>query len=258
MSLLNMAWTNSFFWDGRAPTLRAQAMVPIQQHNEMDMDLPGIVARLSAIPDYPEMFARAFDNSTITPEKIGLALENYVLTLTSFDSKYDQSLRGEVKLTPIEQRGKALFFTEYDPRNGQHGADCFHCHAGPLFTDHEFHNNGLDDGADTGRFKITGNPADMDKFATPSLRNVALAGPYMHDGRFKTLDKAIDHYANGVHRSATLDPNLAKHPESGLPLSAADKKALVAFLNTLTDPKLAAAAAAPIPAHLPGEAPIKP
>ncbi len=133
----------------------------------------------------------------------------------------------------------ALFFTEYDPRTGQYGADCFHCHGGALFTDHLFHNNGLGDPADPGRFKVTQDEADRGKFATPSLRNVAVSGPYMHDGRFQTLDQVIDHYADGVQRSPNLDPNLAKHPVTGLPLTPADRRALVAFLNTLTDPRLA-------------------
>ena len=239
MPLLNLAWKTSFFWDGRAPTLRAQALMPIQDHAEMDANLGAVTARLAASGEYPALFARAFDGPAITREKIGLAIENFLLTLTSFDSKFDRSLRGQVQLTPQEEHGRNLFFTEYDPRTGQYGADCFHCHGGALFTDHLFHNNGLGDSADAGRFKVTQAESDRGKFATPSLRNVALAGPYMHDGRFQTLDQVIDHYATGVQRSPTLDPNLARHPAAGLPLSTADKQALVAFLNTLTDPRLA-------------------
>jgi cytochrome c peroxidase len=239
MPLLNLAWKSSFFWDGRAPSLRAQALVPIQEHAEMDADLGRVTARLAAGSEYPALFARAFDGPSITPEKIGLAIENYLLTLTSFDSKFDRSLRGEARLTPREKRGMTLFYTEYDPRTRQFGADCFHCHGGALFTDHLFHNNGLDDPADPGRFTVTHAESDRGKFATPSLRNVALAGPYMHDGRFQTLDQVIDHYATGVRRSPTLDPNLARHPVTGLPLTPADKQALVAFLGTLTDPRLA-------------------
>jgi len=238
MPLLNLAWKSSFFWDGRAPSLRAQALVPIQDHAEMDSNLGEVTARLAATGEYPGLFARAFDGPAITREKIGLAIENFLLTLTSFDSKFDRALRGQVQLTPEEKRGMTLFYTEYDPRTGQYGADCFHCHGGALFTDHLFHNNGLDDGADPGRFKVTQNEADRGKFATPSLRNVAITGPYMHDGRFQTLEQVIDHYAAGVKRSPTLDPNLARHPLTGLPLTPADKAALVAFLDTLTDPRL--------------------
>ena len=129
--------------------------------------------------------------------------------------------------------------TEYEPRMGQRGADCFHCHGGPLFTDSQFHNNGLDvTPTDLGRAKVTGRDADRAKFSTPTLRNVALTAPYMHDGRFKTLEEVIEHYDSGVQRSATLDPNLAKHPNEGLQLAPADKKAIIAFLKTLTDTNL--------------------
>ena len=134
-----------------------------------------------------------------------------------------------------------MFSTEYDPRRGQFGADCFHCHGGPLFQSQSFANNGLDETfPDTGRAKVSGKFSDAGKFAVPSLRNVALTAPYMHDGRLQTLEAVVEHYATGVKRSATLDPNLAKHPDGGGPLCAADKRALVAFLGTLTDGQFAA------------------
>lgn len=241
MPLFNLAWKSSFFWDGRAPSLRAQALMPIQDHAEMDESLPNVVTKLAAERAYAGLFAAAFDSPEITPEKIGLALENYLFTLTSFDSKFDRVLRGEEKFSAAEQRGLELFMTEYDPRREQYGADCFHCHGGPLFQSQTFANNGSD-GAfkDLGREKITGKAADRGKFAVPSLRNIALTAPYMHDGRFRTLEEVVAHYSTGVARSATLDPNLAKHPDGGVPLSTADKSALVAFLNTLTDPQFAA------------------
>ena len=238
MPLFNLAWKNtSFFWDGRAPSLRAQALMPIQDHTELDETLTNVVTKLAAMPDYPKLFAAAFGSPEITPEKIGLAIEQFVLTLTSFDSKFDRSLRGEAKLTDTEQRGFELFMTEYEPRMGHYGADCFHCHGGALFTDHQFHNNGLDltNAADPGRFKITGRESDRGKFATPSLRNIELTAPYMHDGRFKTLEEVVDHYSEHVQRSPNLDANLAKHPNGGLHLSKDDKLALIAFLKTLTD-----------------------
>ena len=145
-------------------------------------------------------------------------------------------MRGEGNLSAEEKRGFELFSTEFDPRRQQYGADCFHCHGGPLFQTQSFANNGLDsDSPDPGRSLITGRPGDRGKFAVPSLRNVALTAPYMHDGHFKTLEEVIEHYSSGVKRSATLDPNLAKHPTSGIQLSSADKHALVAFLKTLTD-----------------------
>jgi cytochrome c peroxidase len=242
MSLFNLAWKREFFWDGRAPNLRAQVLQPIQNRLEMHQSLTNLVARLRESGGaYPNDFTRAFGLPEITAEKISLALEAYLLTLTSFDAKFDRVLRGVEKFTPEEQRGFALFSTEYDPRRGQYGADCFHCHGGPLFQSQTFANNGLDDHfTDLGRAKVTGRPEDAGKFAVPSLRNVALTGPYMHDGRLKTLAAVVTHYCTGVKRSATLDPNIAKHPDGGVPLSAEDQRALVAFLETLTDVKLLA------------------
>lgn len=265
MPLFNLAWRTSFFWDGRAPSLRAQALMPIQDHTEMDESLTNVVAKLQSSRssrresaqtdpgesqsrltlaatniDYPALFTAAFGSPEITPEKIGLAIENYLLTLTSFDSKFDRALRGETQLTAAEQRGFELFMTEYDPRREQYGADCFHCHGGPLFQSQTFANNGLDtEFTDPGRAKITGKDSDKGKFATPSLRNIALTAPYMHDGRFRTLEEVVAHYSTGMKRSATLDPNLAKHPDGGIRLSEADIQALVAFLQTLTDEKYA-------------------
>jgi cytochrome c peroxidase len=186
--------------------------------------------------DYPALFTAAFGSPEISAEKISLALENYLLTLTSFNAKFDHVLAGTEKFTPEEQHGFELFSTEYDPRRGQYGADCFHCHGGPLFQSQGFANNGLDAAfADIGRAKVTGKPADHGKFSVPSLRNVALTAPYMHDGRFQTLDEVVEHYCTGIVRSETLDPNLAKHPDGGVPLTTDDKRALVAFLKTLTD-----------------------
>jgi len=188
--------------------------------------------------DYPALFTDAFGSPEITPEKIGLALEAFLLTLTSFDSKFDRALAGKEQLTAVEQRGLELFMTEYDPRRGQLGADCFHCHGGPLFQSQTFANNGLDaEFDDLGRAKVTGRDSDQGKFATPSLRNIALTAPYMHDGRFKTLEEVVEHYSTGQKRSATLDPNLAKHMDGGVLLNGSDKSALVAFLKALTEEK---------------------
>jgi cytochrome c peroxidase len=235
MSLVNLAWKTTFFWDGRAPSLRAQALIPIEDHTELDETIDRVTAKLAATKEYPALFAAAFGSPEITAEKLGLAIEQFLLTLTSYDAKFDRALRGKATLSDDEKRGFELFMTEFDPRTGQRGADCFHCHGGPFFSDHQFHNNGLapnDD--DPGRFRTTKLEADRDKFATPSLRNVALTAPYMHDGRFATLEEVVAHYSTGVHRNPTLDPNLAKHPEGGLQLSEADQRALVAFLKTLT------------------------
>ena len=266
MPLFNLAWKKEFFWDGRAKSLREQVLQPIQNPIEMHESLTNVLAKLNSrrrrgdesqisepeqsqrlltsspanSKDYPALFSAAFGSPEITAEKISLALENYLLTLTSFNAKFDRVLRGEEKFTPEEQRGFELFSTEYDPRRGQFGADCFHCHGGPLFQSQSFANNGSDGAfTDIGREKVTGKASDRGKFSVPSLRNVALTAPYMHDGRFRTLEDVIEHYSTGIPRSPTLDPNLAKHPDGGVPLTDADQRALVAFLKTLTDTQFA-------------------
>lgn len=218
MPLFNLAWKSSFFWDGRAKSLRDQVLQPIADHREMASDLPTVIAHLEKTEK--TAFEKAFGPGPVTEEKLGLALENFLLTLTSYDSKFDRAMSGKDKLSKTEERGMELFFTEYEPRSQQYGADCFHCHGGANFSDHQSHNNGLGG-----------------SFSTPSLRNLTLTAPYMHDGRFSTLDQVIAHYSGPIKRSKDLDPNLAKHPKLGLQLSKEDQAALVAFLKTLTDPK---------------------
>ncbi len=236
MSLENLAWKDSFFWDGRAASVREQVLQPIQNPIEMHESLTDLVAKISADSNYPALFADAFGSPSVTADRIARALEQFVLTRVSFNSKFDHVMNGTAKFTEQEARGFVLFNTEYDPYHGQFGADCFHCHGGPLFQSLDFANNGLDSTFnDLGRYNVTKRDGDKGKFAVPSLRNVAVTGPYMHDGRFKTLDEVVEHYCTDMKRSATLDPNLAKHPDGGVPLSEADKHALVAFLKTLTD-----------------------
>ena len=236
MPLANLAWAKEFFWDGRAKSLREQVLLPIQDTHEMNETLERVVQKLEMEGDYPARFKSAFGTAAVTPERIALALEQFLLTLISQESKFDQAARKLTQLTPQEQRGLQLFVTEHDPVRGLRGADCFHCHGGNLFSNHQFLNNGLPERAgDLGRMEITKSAADRGKFKVPSLRNVALTAPYMHDGRFATLEEVVEHYNGSLHRSPTLDPNLAKHPESGLGLSVEDKAALVAFLKTLTD-----------------------
>ena len=242
MPLYNLAWKSEFFWDGRAKSLRQQALMPIQDELEMHETLPNVVAKLKAStaePAYPALFAGTFGTPDITAERVGLAVEQFLLTVTSFDAKFDRVMRGEAKFTTEEQLGFELFHTEHDPRRGQFGADCFHCHGGPLFQNVAFANNGLDAApSDLGRYLVTQREGDQGKFSVPSLRNVELTAPYMHDGRFPTLEAAVFHYVRGVRRSPTLDPNLAKHPPGGVRLPPEDLHALVAFLKTLTEESL--------------------
>ena len=218
MPLFNLAWKSSFFWDGRAKSLREQVLQPIEDHREMAADLKTVVAKLEK--SSRSEFEKAFGPGPVTEEKIALALESFLLTLTSYDSKFDRALSDKAKLTEKEQRGMKLFFTEYEPRSGQFGADCFHCHGGANFSDHQLHDNGLGG-----------------LFNTPSLRNLSYTAPYMHDGRFKTLEEVVAHYSGPISQTETLDPNLAKHPRAGLQLTKEDQAALTAFLKTLNDPK---------------------
>jgi cytochrome c peroxidase len=240
MSVMNLAWhRHRFFWDGRAATLREQALMPIQDPLEMNETLPNVVAKLSAEKRYADQFIRAFGDETVTPERVGLALEQFMLTVISNHSKYDQWELGHATLSESEERGRKLFFGQFDPDGIEKGAQCFHCHVGHNFTIDDYVNSGLDTDAtmtDPGLQAVTFNPADRGKFKVPSLRNVALTAPYMHDGRFATLEEVIEHYNSGVKKSATVDVLMQVNLQSGgLELTELDKADLVAFLKTLTD-----------------------
>lgn len=240
MPVFNLAWhNNGMFWDGRSQLVRDQALKPIQDPLEMNETLENVVAKLSAMKTYRDQFIRTFGDDTITSERIGLAIEQFEFTMISNNSKFDQFQKGEVLLTESEERGRILFFQELDPFLGQKGGECFHCHGGFNFTNDQYMNNGLDADAgftDLGRFTVTNDPVDKARFKVPSLRNVALTPPYMHDGRFSTLEEVIEHYATGVKQSSTLDELMFHNVEpGGLQLTAEDKADLIAFLKTLTD-----------------------
>jgi cytochrome c peroxidase len=240
MPLFNMGYhTTGFFWDGRTASLRSQSLQPIQDALEMNETLPSVVAKLSANKTYRDQFTRVFGDATITSERMSLAMEQFMLTLVSGNSKYDQVQQGKAQYSDAEARGKKLFFTEFDPTGKVKGAECFHCHAGPNFSNSEMQNNGLDAEAnwtDLGRFKVTNDAADKAKFKTPSLRNIAVTAPYMHDGRMKTLEEVVEHYNIHVKKSSTLDELLQYNTQpGGLALNLQDKQDLIAFLKTLTD-----------------------
>jgi len=236
MPLFNLAWASAYAWDGGQPRIRDQVFAAMRNPLEMDAKEEEVVGALGNDAAMTETFAAVFGEPGVSLERIGLALEQYLLTLVSADARFDRAMRGEVALTEEEKRGFELFLTEYDPARRQYGADCFHCHGGALFTDFGFKNNGLTASAgDGGRAEASGLSTDRGKFKTPSLRNVAVTGPYMHDGRIATLEAVVAHYDHGVERSASLDANLAKHPAGGMALSSEDQRALVAFLRTLTE-----------------------
>ena len=241
MPIFNMAWhTNEFFWDGRAHLLRDQSLKPIEDPLEMNETLENVIAKLSASQLYKDQFTRAFGSEEVTSEKMSLAMEQFMLTIVSYDSKYDKYLAGEVQLTESEERGRLLFETEYNPFfPDMSGADCAHCHGGANFENDQYMNNGLDDDAtfmDIGREDVTNNPSDKAKFKVPSLRNIAVTAPYMHDGRFQTLEEVVDHYNEHIKQSSTLDPALIQVADNGgLQLTDEDKIDLVNFLKSLTD-----------------------
>ena len=243
MSVVNMAWNSKgFFWDGRAELLREQSLMPIEDELEMHETLPNVIVKLQASPIYRTQFKKVFGSEEISAEKISKAMEQFMNSIVSNRSKFDDYLAGTATLTADEERGRFLFFTEYNPAfPDASGADCQHCHGGSNFENDKYMNNGLDDDAsmtDLGRQNVTNNVADKAKFKVTSLRNIELTHPYMHDGRFRTLEEVVEHY-NLVTNSSTLDGSFQQQlPNGGLQLSANDKLALVAFLKTLTDQNL--------------------
>ncbi len=243
MAVFNMAWnTNEFFWDGRAHLVRDQSLLPIQDELEMDETLENVITKLSASQAYRDQFMRAFGSEEITAEKMSLAIEQFMNSIVSNRSKYDKVLARDAQFTPAERRGRDLFFTEYNqffPDSS--GADCAHCHGGFNFENDRYINNGLDEDADftdLGRFEVTGLDRHKAAFKVTSLRNVELTPPYMHDGRFETLEEVVDHYNSGLKPSSTIDPALEMTRGTGLFLDEQDKADLVAFLKTLTDEEL--------------------
>lgn len=243
MAIFNMAWNdNEFFWDGRAHLLRDQALMPIQDELEMDETLENVVAKLSGSKIYRDQFIKAFGSDVIDEEKIALALEQFMHSIVSNNSKYDQFLAGTTTLSDSEERGRTLFFAEYNPFFPEtSGADCAHCHSGINFENDNYMNNGLDNESsftDLGRYNATNIDSDKAKFKVASLRNIELTYPYMHDGRFETLEEVIEHYNSGIKNSSTIDPAIANTKETGLMLTTEDKADLVAFLKTLTDETL--------------------
>jgi cytochrome c peroxidase len=235
MPLYNMAWnTNAdFFWDGRATSIEDQAFGPVVNPIEMHNTWPNVEASLQNTPEYPDLFLEAFGTSTIDSTLVSKALAQFERTLISANSKFDRHLLGEESLTTSELNGLDVFMDE-------NRGDCFHCHGNPnnpLWTDNAFHNNGLDETfSDLGLGGFTGDPRDYGLFKSPSLRNLAFTAPYMHDGRFETLDEVINHYSEGLVYSETIDPLMKTIAQGGVQLTETDKADLKAFLLSLSDP----------------------
>jgi cytochrome c peroxidase len=242
MTLANLGWAYNFFWDGRSPNLEDQVIHPVTNPIEMNESWDNALQELRNDPIYPPLFFKAYGSEEITQDKAAKAMASFLRTMISSESKFDKERRGEYTFTPLEDAGFNLFITEggMNANTGQPwgGADCFHCHghAGMQMGDYLMHNNGIDDSFenDPGRAGVTGNPLDSGKFKTPSLRNIEVTGPYMHDGRFTDLNQVLDHYNTGGKISTTIDPFM-EAAGGGLYLDDLDKLALIEFLKTLTD-----------------------
>lgn len=226
MPIMNMAWQREFLWDGGIADLDLFAVLPIEAHNEMGETLPNVLDKLRRHPTYPQQFEKVFGTREITTTNFLKALSQFQLMCISANSRYDKFVRNEgEELSQEEKAGLSIFKQK-----------CASCHTGELFTDLSYRNNGLITyDRDTGRERITQNPNDKFKFKVPSLRNVALSKPYMHDGRFRELEQVLDHYATQVMDSPTLDPILKQNGTLGITLSNDEKQKLIAFLHTLTD-----------------------
>jgi cytochrome c peroxidase len=238
-SLVNLAWHKGLFWDGGASDLESLVFGPLTHPDEMGQDLHALVQELDEKAVYRDMFKRAFGEDTIYSALVGRALAQYLRTLISANSRFDQFIRNEAgaNFSGIELKGIEVFDQK-----------CGCCHLFGLgkndfFTDHQYHNNGLDsafssgpEGILQGRFRITRDSADMGKFKTPSLRNIALTTPYMHDGRFATLEQVLDHYDSKMKYFHTLD-SIFHETEGrvGISLTEGEKEAIIVFLHTLTD-----------------------
>ena len=233
MALINLVYAQALFWDGANPTLETQVLVPIMNPIEMNMTPQEVIRRLQNHPEYPDLFQYVF-NDTINMKGVTDAIASYERILISSNSKYDRFIESGMDstvFTDSEWRGYNLYFAE---RSNARHAECFHCHGGFNFDDPAdiFRNNGLYEFyADKGRGSVTLNPRDVGKFKVPTLRNIEFTAPYMHDGSLATLEEVLDHYASGGQPHQNLDPLI-----QNIVLTEQDKKDVIAFLKTLSDP----------------------
>lgn len=222
-ALFNIAWMKRLHWDGGVNQIEVQPLAPITSINEMAENIDSVLAILKKDTSYISMFKKAFGSNIINSQRMLKALAQFTGNLVSYNSKYDKVKRGEDTFETFEQHGYQVFKSK-----------CNSCHTEPLFTDNSFHNNGLPLNnylCDVGRMRITNDRKDSLKFKVPSLRNVARTQPYMHDGRFYSLDQVIEHYRTGIQMSPTLDTLL----KNKLAMTDLEKRDLKYFLWTLTD-----------------------
>lgn len=234
LPLVNLVFnSNGYLWNGATKSLEDIVLTTFTDPTEMNSDYSRVVAAIKSNSTYPPMFEKAFGTSEVTIDRIAKAIAQYVRTLISANSKFDKYLQGEAQLTPQELNGYVLFTTE-------EGADCFHCHGGggtPLFTTNLCYNNALDNvfSDPHDRFSVTGDPMDHGAYRAPTLRNIAVSAPYMHDGRFKTLDEVLEFYNTGQKNSPYVSPLMHHVNDGGVLLTPSQIADLKAFLETLTD-----------------------
>ncbi|MEZ4915054.1 MAG: cytochrome c peroxidase [Chitinophagales bacterium] len=235
MALVNVAYPNKLMWDGRNASLEEQALGPVEHPLELNIAWEEVEKRLQRSAVYPEMFGNAFGNDIPDRNMAVKAIAQFERTLISQTSKFDLA----------RQNGSGVFFSEEELRGYElfenEKGNCFHCHGSILFTDNSFGNNGLDAVANASQFSdlglgaISGKTSDNGLFRAPTLRNIVLTAPYMHDGRFNTLEEVLDHYSSGIETSPTLHPIIQSESPGGVGLTAQQKSDLIAFLHTLTD-----------------------
>ncbi len=243
LPLFNVVWNpNGYLWNGSIYAANPNAAkrrledlcwMGVVAPHEMKSDTNKSKALIASIPGYAPLFKKAFGTEEVTFDRMSRAVAQFIRSITSSNSKYDRYLRGEVQLTSSELNGFVLFVTES-------GADCFHCHGGdgnPLFTTNLFYNNAKDTSFSDVRdhYAVTGDPMDIGAYRAPTLRNIELTGPYMHDGRFATLDQVIDFYSSGLKWSPSVSSLMHKVGDGGAQLLPSQKADLKAFLLTLTD-----------------------
>ena len=246
LPLFNVVWnSNGYLWNGSIyltnpnttkRRLEDLCWMGVVAPHEMKSDTNSSRNLIASIPGYAPLFEKAFGTPEVTFKRMSLAVAQFIRSIVSANSKFDRYLRGEVQLSPSELNGYVLFVTE-------NGGDCFHCHGGegnPLFSTNLFYNNAKDtvftDTRD--RYAVTGDPMDIGAYRAPTLRNIELTGPYMHDGRFATLDQVIDFYSSGLVWSPSVSPLMHKVGAGGAQLLPSQKADLKAFLLTLTDQTL--------------------
>ncbi len=221
--LVNLAWEKKFMWDGAINHLDMQSLFPITHPDEMGEQLDHVISKLKGSTIYPRLFYKAYQDSIVTGEHLLKAIAQFMLTLVSSNSKYDSVMRHQAVFSNQEKNGYQLF-----------KKNCNSCHTEPLFTNHEFENNGLPINKilkDFGRMKVTGLAIDSLKFKVPTLRNIQYSSPYMHDGRFTRLQDVLKHYTLGIQKSSTLSQKI----QQSIVLTSNERVDIIAFLLTLSD-----------------------